>query len=48
DPEASQVISSDSKIIRRLSDEAEDEYNHYMEPVKRMEGTTITTTNLSS
>jgi len=40
DPEASQVISSDSEIIRRLSEEAEDEYNYYMEPVKRMEGTT--------
>ncbi|CAG8697549.1 13556_t:CDS:2, partial [Ambispora gerdemannii] len=40
DPEASQVISSDSEIIRRLSEEAEGEYNHYMEPVKRMEGTT--------
>ncbi|CAG8666287.1 10955_t:CDS:2, partial [Acaulospora morrowiae] len=40
DPEASQVISSDSKIIWCLSEEAEDEYNHYMEPVKCMEGTT--------
>jgi len=40
DPEASQVISSDSEIIRHLSEEVEDEYNYYMEPVKRMEGTT--------
>ena len=40
DPEASQVISSESEIIRRLSVEAEDEYRHYMEPVKRMEGST--------
>ncbi|CAG8625089.1 9234_t:CDS:2 [Paraglomus brasilianum] len=40
DPKASQVISSNSEIIRRLSEEAEDEYNHFMEPVKCMEGTT--------
>ena len=40
DPEASQVISSESEIIRHLSVEAEDEYRHYMELVKHMEGST--------
>ncbi|CAG8662212.1 6220_t:CDS:2, partial [Acaulospora morrowiae] len=38
DPEANQVISSDSEIIKRLSEETEDEYKNYMEPVKHMEG----------
>ncbi|CAG8530731.1 2268_t:CDS:2 [Ambispora leptoticha] len=35
--EVSQVISSDSEIIQHLSEEAEDEYNHYMEPIKHIE-----------